>query len=562
MRKNDLPLAWKLYEEGRSYNNRLVPNQYSLVETNTEFFAGNQWLHLPDTPAMRGLPKPTFNILKRVASLFIASLTSSGVTLRYEPLAYYDGSGASDPHSADVTYANAAVRNLLEQFRFDYRIREALFDGARSGDYCAHFYFDPAARPYGGALGREQGEICMELVDGINVMFGNPGDTRVERQPYILIVGRDTVEHLRAEQALWGGTGDVESDGDTAGMTGVGGRTELSGEEGGKALYVYLYTKQEVEEQGADGSVRTVSHVHVTKATKTAVIYENVDTGLSRYPIAWGNWEKQKNQYHGRALVTGLVPNQIFINSMFATAMRHLQLMAFPKTVYNADIISAWTNEVGQAIGVHGLQPGQSVSQVAYNLQPAEMSNQIFALIDKAMAYTKECLGATDAQMGTARAENTSALIVLQTNAQVPLENIRAGLYEWVEDIGAILLDMMGTYYGKRPIVVEREFQEVLTDSGVPVIDGKSGRMAMEHRKRKVVERYDFARFKELWLKVKCDVGETTYFSEIAQTQTLDNLRREGVLDLIQYLERLPEKHIPRKQELIQELRARGEAAR
>ena len=562
MRKNDLPLAWKLYEEGRSYNNRLVPNQYSLVETNTEFFAGNQWLHLPDTPAMRGLPKPTFNILKRVASLFIASLTSSGVTLRYEPLAYYDGSGASDPHSADVTYANAAVRNLLEQFRFDYRIREALFDGARSGDYCAHFYFDPAARPYGGTLGGEQGEICMELVDGINVMFGNPGDTRVERQPYILVVGRDTVEHLRAEQALWGGTGEIESDGDTAGMTGVGGRTELSGEEGGKALYVYLYTKQEVEEQGADGSVRTVSHVHVTKATKTAVIYENVDTGLSRYPIAWGNWEKQKNQYHGRALVTGLVPNQIFINSMFATAMRHLQLMAFPKTVYNADIISAWTNEVGQAIGVHGLQPGQSVSQVAYNLQPAEMSNQIFALIDKAMAYTTECLGATDAQMGTARAENTSALIVLQTNAQVPLENIRAGLYEWVEDIGAILLDMMGTYYGKRPIVVEREFQEVLTDSGVPVIDGKSGRMAMERRKRKVVERYDFARFKELWLKVKCDVGETTYFSEIAQTQTLDNLRREGVLDLIQYLERLPEKHIPRKQELIQELRARGEAAR
>lgn len=73
--------------------------------------------------------------------------------------------------------------------------------------------------------------------------------------------------------------------------------------------------------------------VHVTKATRTAIIYEDVDTGLTRYPIAWGNWEKQKNQYHGRALVTGLIPNQIFINQMFATAMRHLQLMAFPKTV-------------------------------------------------------------------------------------------------------------------------------------------------------------------------------------------------------------------------------------
>ena len=95
-------------------------------------------------------------------------------------------------------------------------------------------------------------------------------------------------------------------------------------------------------------------------------------------------------------LVISLIPNQIFINQMFATAMRHLQLMAFPKTVYNADLISSWTNEVGQAIGVRGLQPGQAISQVAYNLQPAEMSNQIFTLIDKAMAYTKECLGATE----------------------------------------------------------------------------------------------------------------------------------------------------------------------
>ena len=550
MRRNDSPLAWKLYEEGRNYNNRLVPNQYSLVETNTEFFAGNQWLHLPDTPAMRGLPKPTFNILKRVASLFIASLTSSGVTLRYEPLAYYDGTGSSDPQSQEVRIANAAAKNLLEKFRFDYRVREALFDGAKSGDYCAHFYFDPEAMPYGGAFGLEKGEIRMELVDGINVMFGNPNDCAVESQPYILIVGRDTVEHLKREQALWGGQGEIDPDGDNGGMTGIGGKTELGGGEGGKALYVYLYTKKERE----DGRVT----VHVTKATKTGVVYQDVDTGLSRYPIAWGNWEKQKNQYHGRALVTGLVPNQIFINSMFATAMRHLQLMAFPKTVYNADMISAWSNEVGQAIGVHGLQPGQSVSQVAYNLQPAEMSNQIFTLIDKAMTYTKECLGATDAQMGTAKAENTSALIVLQTNAQVPLENIRAGLYEWVEDIGAILLDMMGTYYGKRPIVVEREFLEPLTKAGgAPIIDAKTGQMTMERRKRKVVERFDFSCFKQMWLNVSCDVGATTYFSEIALTQTLDNLRREGALDLIQYLERLPDQHIPAKQELIEELKAR-----
>ena len=40
-------------------------------------------------------------------------------------------------------------------------------------------------------------------------------------------------------------------------------------------------------------------------------------------------------------------------------------------------------------------------------------------------------------------------------------------------------------------------------------------------------------------------------------TPALDNLRRDGTLDVIQYLERLPDKLIPRKKELIDELRGR-----
>ncbi|MDY5509521.1 portal protein [Dysosmobacter sp.] len=618
MKENNRPLAWKLYEDGRDYNNRLVPNQYDLVETNTEFFIGNQWLHLPETPAMRSLPRPTFNILKRVSSLFIASLTSSGVALRFDPLAYYDGSNIVDPDHDAAAIANAEVSNLLEKFKMEYRVRDALFDGAQTGDYCAHFWFDPDALPYGGAFGSYRGEIQMELVDGINVMFGNPNDRRTETQPYILIVGRDTVEHLRweaerfkANQKIYkSGKANpsdremlevsIQPDAENQWFTGVGGRTEIISDDGnGKALYVLLYTKvtKEVDQIDANGDpvyedvldkdgnpiyekdddgnealdaygepvpkrrrAKTLeTSVHVTKATRTAEIYSDVDTGLSRYPIAWGNWEKQKNQYHGRALVTGLINNQIFINSIFATGMRQLQLMAFSKTVYNADLIPRWDNTVGQAIGVHGLQPGQAISQVAYNLQPAEMSNQVFSLIDKVMAYTKECLGATDAQMGNVQPDNTSALMVLQTNAEVPLENIRSGLYEWIEDIGAILLDLMGTYYGKRPVVMDKEFKELVMspDGSTPAIDPMTGQMQMQTITRKTVVEFDFNQLKHLWLNLRVDVGATTYFSEIAMTQTLDNLRRDGTLDVIQYLERIPDKLIPKKQELLDELKGR-----
>ena len=618
--QNDITMAWQYYELGRSYNNSLAPSQYTVVNTNIEFFTGNQWRNLPQTRAMAALPKPVFNIIKRVTSLFVAALTSSGIAVRYEPLSYYGLTSEQEEKMQGIDpseYATAEVSNLFDKFKMEYRIRQALFDGAQTGDYCAHFYWDPDAVPYGGAFGPYRGEIQMEMVDGINVMFGNPNSRDVERQPYIIVVGRETVGALRRELKQWQkqyghkskaqiemDCEQIVPDSDNTYQAGIGGKHELAPDDArtGKALYVYLYTKkrvykdvlddagnpvmepvlddkgepiQEKDENGvpivgADGepvyktkpAKKLVTSVHVTKATKTAVIFEDVDTGLTRYPIAWGNWEHQKNQYHGRALVTGLIPNQIFINSMFAMVMRHLQLMGFPKTIYNQDLIGQWNNEVGQAIGVRGLQPGQAIGQVAANLQPGDMSAQIIYAIDKAMEYTKECMGATDVQMGAVKPDNTSAIMVLQSNAEVPLENTRALMYEWVEDVGHILLDMMGAYYGERPVVREREFEEpVIGSDGNPTIDPMTGQMMTQKVTRKVAEIFDFSKLKNYWCNVRCDVGATTYFSEIAMVQTLDNLRREGTLDIINYLERIPDKLVPKKAELIATLKEQALAA-
>ena len=300
---------------------------------------------MPDNPAMRRLAKPTFNIIKRVTSLFVASLTSSNTTISFEPLSYQtDGEAAA--------FATAEVRNLLEKFKMDYRIRDALFDGAITGDYAAHFFWNPEARPYGGAFGEYKGEIEMELLDGINVMFGNPNCREVEKQPYILIVGRDTVENLKKEAAYWqwitlpswgGGTAqavgevcppagdkfDIRADSELYNFAGIGGKTEIHGDDDktGKALYVYLYTKVWKTEQYINPKtglveLRKVQTVHVTKATRHCNIFEDVDTGLSRYPIAWGNWQKQRNQYHGRALVTEIM--QARYNDLPKTAQRAL----------------------------------------------------------------------------------------------------------------------------------------------------------------------------------------------------------------------------------------------
>ena len=552
-RKNPRTRAFQLYEEGKRYNNSLTPNYYTLVDTNTEFYAGNQWVHLPQTPAMSRLPKPVFNIIKRTAGILISQVTSNGISVSLEPLSYYDGGEGDGTESGAVPFAQAEVNNLLEKLKMEYRVREALTDGAQTGDYCAHFYWDPEALPYGGASGEYRGEIKMELVDGVNVMFGNPGTADVQSQPYVLLVGRDTVMNLRREY-LERHPGDesgalrIQPDGEWREQAASGGKLELSGDETAKALFLYLYEKTR------DGNG---TNVRVSKCCRNVSLFEDVDTGLSEYPIAWGNWEKQKNCYHGRALTTGVIQNQIFINRMFAMVMRHLQLEAFPKTVYNADVIGQWSGEIGQAIAVHGLQPGDPINQVAANLNPPDMSGQIMKVIEQAITLTRECLGVTDVQMGDVKSENTSAIMVMQSNAEVPLENIRSGMYEWIEDVVKILLDMMGTYYGKRPIVRTRRFEVPSTDAAanLPVMNRYTGLLKTVTEERRVMENYDFTRLKHLWLGVRVDVGASTAYSEIAMTKTLDNLRAAGILDVIEYLERIPDKLVPQKQKLLQQLR-------
>ena len=75
------------------------------------------------------------------------------------------------------------------------------------------------------------------------------------------------------------------------------------------------------------------------------------------------------------------------------------------------------------------------------------------------------------------------------------------------------------------------------------------------------LQQVNFSAFKNLWFNVRVNAGASTYYSEIAMVQTLDNLRRDGVLEVLDYLERIPDKLIPRRQELIESIRAREQKA-
>ena len=57
-------------------------------------------------------------------------------------------------------------------------------------------------------------------------------------------------------------------------------------------------------------------------------------------------------------------------------------------------------------------------------------------------------------------------------------------------------------------------------------------------------------------MTLKLDVGASSYYSEIASMQTLDNLLMNGHITATQYLERIPDGYIPARRALINELKA------
>jgi len=65
---------------------------------------------------------------------------------------------------------------------------------------------------------------------------------------------------------------------------------------------------------------------------------------------------------------------------------------------------------------------------------------------------------------------------------------------------------------------------------------------------------FDFSLLRKMKLRLKVDVGPSSYWSEITALQTLDNLLQSDKINFLQYLKRVPNGVIPKKQELIAEI--------
>jgi hypothetical protein len=238
-------------------------------------------------------------------------------------------------------------------------------------------------------------------------------------------------------------------------------------------------------------------------------------------------------------MITGLIPNKIFINKAWAMSMLSIMRTAWPKVVYDKTKVRSWDNRVGGAIGVPG-----DVDTVAKIIDPASIDPQIAQFIKLAVEQTEQSLGATAVALGDTRPDNTSAIIALQRAASTPSELTKQNIYRAVEDLFRIYIDFMAEYYGERYV-----------DLPLPPEMAEQMQMMGVNAPAAMPQPIDFSQLKEHPMMLKLDVGASSYYSEIAAMQTLDNLLTNGQITIVQYLERIPDSYMPAKRALIEEKR-------
>ena len=394
---------------------------------------------------------------------------------------------------------------------------KALLDAAVSGDGVFYCWWDPDQRN-GQAF---DGDICTDVVDSTNLFVADVTSSNLQSQKYVMLAGRASVESLRRE-ALAAGASEADvakivADEEIAGTYAADlGKCELEGDQ--KTTFLIRFFRENGE-------------VIFEKSTRNCLI-RRANTGLHLYPIAYFHWHEAKNCYHGTASVSDMVANQKCINTAYAMALKHMSNTAFSKVIYDKTRIPEWSNEVGEAIGAVG---GGSMADAVSVVGVGKMQEGYLDLITDIINNTKGMMGATDSALGEERANNTSAIMKLQTAASIALEHVRVSFCQCICELAAIWADMICTYCPNERLL--------------PVLE-KNGEVAAIAP--------DYTLLKEALITANVHAGSLDRYSPSTTVATLNKLLEEGHLNAEEYVELLPEGVLINRDTLLEKMRKKG----
>ncbi len=507
---NHTTAAWQQYEAGKEYKRKI--GLYETVRKNERFYRGDQW-----AGSTSDLPHPVFNLVRRIADHLVGSVLPNTLSIHYSdehlPFIQDPVLKQSVENGLRLLEQNAAYR--WKRHHMEAVAHRALLDAAISGDGVFYCWWD--AEKSDGQL--FLGDIRTDCIDSTNLFVADVHSNDLQAQSYLILSGRATVASLRKEALSCGCTEEeaarIVQDGNSDTFTDALEAVDPEGAESTTYLIRFY---------------REGGNVIYEKATENCLICR-VDTGLHYYPVAYFNWRTRKNSFHGSAPVSDMIANQVYVNTAYAMAMKHMRDTAFSKIVYDQSRIPEWSNEVGEAIAAVG---GGTVSDAIAVVGVGQMQDGYLDLLENIIENTKAMMGATEAALGDEKANNTSAIMVLQEASMLALSHVKSNFCRCIGELATIWADMLCTYCpSERLLAIESA-------------DGVSAARA------------DYALLKKELLRASVEIGTGSAYTPASTVALLDKLLEKGHLNVGEYLELLPPGCISNRERLLQTIQMKG----
>lgn len=510
---------WDLYERGRNYLRR-TGRYVDDSDRNYRFYNGNQW-----EGAKLGDVEPVQkNFIKPIVKYKVSVIHDNLYAINYSSQNYENREFRKEAERY-CELLNGYAARVWERDKMDFKGRRITKSAAINDEGILYVDFD-----------QEKMLPVNEIIKKVDIFYGNENDDEIQSQPYIIIRKRMPVVNA-IELALDKGMSPskmeyIIGDNDTFEESGEAAKIEVDD----MVTILYKMYKQ-------DGTV------HFSIATRWVDIAEDIDTGLSLYPIAHFVWEEREGSARGEGEVRYLIPNQIEVNRTEVRRVLTVKYQAYPQKVVDVSKISnpQALNTVGGTIRTNG-QPVDDVHKVVGTIPPAQMSPDVVKLQEDLINVTRDLAGAGDTATGQVDPESASgrAILAVQQASQAPMTEQKESYKNFIEDIARIWLEYL-IVYSVDGVQMEEETTDPMT--GEEVVE---------------LVTVPQSALQQLQAAVKIDITPKGVYDKFAQEQTIENLLLQGffsaqrVGELATYAEVLDDDSVAPKmkiQEAIEHIR-------
>lgn len=527
---------WNDWQNGLNYQNKL--NLKETCEKCVDFYEGRQWPQATDRT--KNMPRPVINIVKFIINGKKSNILSSKISMIYKPLVYNPRQEqlAIDGATAFTNFANH-IKKEIKQEDLDSK---AILDGLKKGTYIYHYFWDTEKKT---GMAKFDGGLNGQVIDCLSVVFANPKQKDEQKQRWIIIQSRENVDSLR-EKAKNNGLTAAEIDlirADNDSEKNYDGEEQES-EEYATVLTRYFrkngevyYTKstQKVIVQDETPLTPDASKIEIKIDNEGKTNEDKEDIGqdkpvvssfkMTLYPVVVASYDEREKSIYGIGEAEQLIPIQRSINFNYAMMQMASQNMGFPKVVLSPFALRGKqiTNTPGEVLTDYS----PNFNGIKY-LNPPAFSNTPLTIADKLLEVTRVVTGATEVANGEALGANMSgsAIVALQTQAKVPIEDMQKRFWRVHEKIARVWEQFFKGYYNfDIPYIVEND-------------DGQENAT------------FNGSKYQDMDFETTIDVGAGSAYSESLSITLLENALNRGDIDFDQFVELYPDNAMPFKAQL------------